>query len=71
MSVDDLKFGVPLTLQEMVVTTNALLHGGTPNEPATDPKVLGRVIAKLMVNVSLAEYEIKYGREDEKSAESV
>tara|TARA_R100000322_G_scaffold165459_1_gene130824 strand:- start:28 stop:243 length:216 start_codon:yes stop_codon:yes gene_type:complete len=71
MSDDDLKFGVPLTLQEMVVTTNALLHGGTPNEPATDPKVLGRVIAKLMVNVSLAEYEIKYGREDEKSAESV
>tara|TARA_Y100000114_G_C11754524_1_gene326161 strand:- start:1535 stop:1741 length:207 start_codon:yes stop_codon:yes gene_type:complete len=68
MSDDDLKFGVPLTLQEMVVTTNALLHGGTPNEPATDPKVLGRVIAKLMVNVSLAEYEIKYGREDEKSA---
>ena len=71
MSDDDLKFGVPLTLQEMIVTTNALLHGGTPNEPATDPKVLGRVIAKLMVNVSLAEYEIKYGREDEKSAESV
>ena len=71
MSDDDLKFGVPLTLQEMVVTTNALLHGGSPNEPATDPKVLGRVIAKLMVNVSLAEYEIKYGREDEKSAESV
>ena len=71
MSDDDLKFGVPLTLQEMVVTTNALLHGGTPNEPATDPKILGRVIAKLMVNVSLAEYEIKYGREDEKSAESV
>ena len=68
MSDDDLKFGVPLTLQEMIVTTNALLHGGTPNEPATDPKVLGRVIAKLMVNVSLAEYEIKYGREDEKSA---
>tara|TARA_R100001594_G_scaffold100512_1_gene135135 strand:+ start:663 stop:869 length:207 start_codon:yes stop_codon:yes gene_type:complete len=68
MSDDDLKFGVPLTLQEMVVTTNALLHGGTPNEPATDPKILGRVIAKLMVNVSLAEYEIKYGREDEKSA---
>ena len=68
MSDDDLKFGVPLTLQEMVVTTNALLHGGTPNEPATDPKVLGRVIAKLMVNVSLAEYEIKYGRENEKSA---
>ena len=68
MSDDDLKFGVPLTLQEMVVTTNALLHGGTPNAPATDPKVLGRVIAKLMVNVSLAEYEIKYGREDEKSA---
>ena len=68
MSDDDLKFGVPLTLQEMVVTTNALLHGGTPNEPATDPKVLGRVIAKLMVNVSLAEYEVKYGREDEKSA---
>tara|TARA_R100001126_G_C4831238_1_gene151898 strand:- start:98 stop:313 length:216 start_codon:yes stop_codon:yes gene_type:complete len=71
MSDDDLKFGVPLTLQEMIVTTNALLHGGTPNEPATDPKILGRVIAKLMVNVSLAEYEIKYGREDEKSAESV
>ena len=71
MSDEDLKFGVPLTLQEMVVTTNALLHGGTPNEPATDPKILGRVIAKLMVNVSLAEYEIKYGREDEKSAESV
>ena len=71
MSDDDLKFGVPLTLQEMVVTTNALLHGGTPNEPATDPKILGRVIAKLMVNVSLAEYEIKYGREDGKSAESV
>ena len=71
MSDDDLKFGVPLTLQEMVVTTNALLHGGTPNEPATDPKILGRVIAKLMVNVSLAEYEIKFGREDEKSAESV
>ena len=68
MSDEDLKFGVPLTLQEMVVTTNALLHGGTPNEPATDPKILGRVIAKLMVNVSLAEYEIKYGREDEKSA---
>ncbi len=68
MSDDDLKFGVPLTLQEMIVTTNALLHGGTPNEPATDPKILGRVIAKLMVNVSLAEYEIKYGREDEKSA---
>ena len=68
MSDDDLKFGVPLTLQEMVVTTNALLHGGTPNEPATDPKILGRVIAKLMVTVSLAEYEIKYGREDEKSA---
>ena len=71
MSDDDLKFGVPLTLQEMIVTTNALLHGGTPNEPATAPKGLGRVIAKLMVNVSLAEYEIKYGREDEKSAESV
>ena len=68
MSDDDLKFGVPLTLQEMIVTTNALLHGGTPNEPATDPKVLGRVIAKLMVNVSLAEYEIKYGRENEESA---
>jgi len=68
MSDEDLKFGVPLTLQEMIVTTNALLHGGTPNEPATDPKILGRVIAKLMVNVSLAEYEIKYGREDEKSA---
>ena len=71
MSDEDLKFGVPLTLQEMIVTTNALLHGGTPNEPATDPKILGRVIAKLMVNVSLAEYEIKYGREDEKSAEAV
>ena len=68
MSDDDLKFGVPLTLQEMIVTTNALLHGGTPNEPATDPKILGRVIAKLMVNVSLAEYEIKYGRENEESA---
>ena len=69
MSDDDLKFGVPLTLQEMVVTTNALLHGGTPNEPATDPKILGRVIAKLMVNVSLAEYEIqRERREDEKSA---
>ena len=68
MSDDDLKFGVPLTLQEMIVTTNALLHGGTPNEPATDPKILGRVIAKLMVNVSLAEYEIKYGRENEEFA---
>tara|TARA_R100001440_G_scaffold24813_1_gene40289 strand:- start:993 stop:1196 length:204 start_codon:yes stop_codon:yes gene_type:complete len=67
MSDEDLKFGVPLTLQEMIVTTNALLHGGTPNEPATDPKILGRVIAKLMVNVSLAEYEIER-RDDEKSA---
>ena len=68
MSDDDLKFGVPLTLQEMIVTTNALLHGGTPNAPATDPKILARVIAKLMVNVSLAEYEVKYGRENEESA---